>query len=364
MVAIPYSVADISADWLRASVRPQDAEAFSNLTSVRAERLGEGVATTAEIHRLILGYAPGAKPGPAALVAKQPSASPEAREVARGWSTYRREVLFYREIAATVALRIPKAYVAEFDPQTERFVLVMEDLATARDGDQVAGLSLEQTRLALGEIATLHASWWGRPELVGLEASIEPFGTGLWVGTGARHAAAWPGFETFVAERASPELHRVGERMAAAIEPMMVDMARRPRTLCHGDFRADNLMFAPGDGGATLITIDWQAPMQARGAFDVGLLMSMSVTTALRRAHEAALLRGYHDKLLAGGVESYGYDEFFHDYRRGLLIGFTYVVQAGPAVDMAHPRTEALFGSAVRRLDAALHDHGLAEFVD
>src|SRR5881394_3566681 len=158
MVAIPYSVADITADWLRASVRPQDAEAFSNLTSVRAERLGEGVATTAEIHRLILGYAPGAKPGPAALVAKQPSASPEAREVARGWSTYRREVLFYREIAATVALRIPKAYVAEFDPQTERFVLVMEDLATARDGDQVAGLSLEQTRLALSEIATLHAS--------------------------------------------------------------------------------------------------------------------------------------------------------------------------------------------------------------
>jgi len=90
----------------------------------------------------------------------------------------------------------------------------------------------------------------------------------------------------------------------------------------------------------------------------------MSVATELRRAHEADLLRHYHDRLSAGGVERYPYDEFVHDYRRGLLIGFTYTVQAGPAVDMAHARTEALFDSAVRRLDAAVQDHGLTEFVD
>jgi thiamine kinase-like enzyme len=233
------------------------------------------------------------------------------------------------------------------------------------DGDQVAGLSLPQARLALDQIAALHASWWNRPELVALEASIQPFGEGLWAGTGARHGAAWPGFDAFVAARASPGLRRVGERMAAAIEPMMIDMARSPRTLCHGDFRADNLMFGQGEGGKpALITVDWQAPLQARGAFDVGLLMSMSVTTELRRAHEAALLRGYHDKLRAGGVEDYAFDAFFQDYRRGLLIGFTYVVQGGAAADMTHARTEALFDSAVRRLDAALQDHGLAEFVD
>jgi thiamine kinase-like enzyme len=364
MVAIPHSVEDISAEWLRASVRPEDAQAFSNLTSVSTARLAEGSAMATDIHRLNLGYAPGARAGPAALIAKLPSTSPEVREVARGWSTYRREVLFYRDIAGTLALRIPKAYVAEFDPQTNGFVLVMEDLSPATAGDQVTGLPLNHVRLALDQIAGLHASWWNRPELVALQAAIQPFGEGLWVGTGARHAAAWPAFENFVAARASRDLRRAGERMATAIEPMMVDMARNPRTLCHGDFRADNLMFANGPGGAALITVDWQATMQARGAFDVGLLMSMSVTVELRRAHEAALLRGYHDKLVAGGVEGYAYDEFFQDYRRGLLIGFTYVVQAGPAVDMAHPRTEALFDSAVRRIDAALRDHGLAEFVD
>ena len=72
------------------------------------------------------------------------------------------------------------------------------------DGDQVAGLPLDQVRLALGEIAGLHARWWNRPELVALEATIQPFGEGLWAGTGARQAAAWPAFESLAAERASP----------------------------------------------------------------------------------------------------------------------------------------------------------------
>jgi Ecdysteroid kinase-like family len=364
MAAIPQSARDISVDWLRASLRAEDAATFSNLISVSVERLGEGVALSTDIYRLKLGYVAAGQPGPATLVAKLPSSSPEVREVARGWSMHRREVLFYRDIAATVPLRTPKTYVAEFDPETDGFVLVMEDLSPARGGNQIAGLPLDHARLALDEVAGLHASLWNGPELAALAATIQPFGEGAWIGTGGRHAAAWPAFETFVAGRASRDLLRVGERMASTIERMMVDMAKPPRTLCHGDFRADNLMFAPRDGDATLITVDWQAPLQARGAFDVGYLMSMSVTTELRRAHESVLLHGYYDRLLAAGVEDYAYDEFFHDYRRGLLIGFTYVVHSGAVADLTNPVAEALLDSAVRRLDAAVQDHGLAEFVD
>ncbi len=268
-----------------------------------------------------------------------------------------------------MALRIPRAYIAANDPRTDGYVVVMDDLAPAVSGNQIAGLPVDYARLALDEIAGLHISWWNRPELKALEATpIQPFGDGRWVGIGDRHAAAWSLFEPFLAGRASPELYRVGERMAGVLEQMMVDMARTPRTLCHGDFRADNMMFAPndaeGDGGAALITVDWQMPMQARGAFDVGYMMAMSVTTDLRRTHETILLRRYHDKLMAAGVENYPWDEFFHDYRRALLIGFTYAVQAGASADLTHPVAEALLDSAVRRVDAAVQDHGLEAFVD
>jgi hypothetical protein len=363
MVEIPHTVAHIDPDWLRASACPADAAAFANLNAVRAERLAEGVGMATDIYRLHLDHGRGAATGPASLVAKLPSSSPEVREVARGWGLYQREVLFYRNIAASAGVRVPKAYVAEFDPKTHGYVLVMEDLSPAIGGDRAIGLPLEHARLALNGIADLHSSWWNRPELAALEATLHPFGEGSWVGTGERLAAAWPIFEPFLAVRASPTLRRIGARMSAVIEPLMIDMARGSRTLCHGDFHADNLMFAPRDGGTVLVTVDWQAPLQARGAVDVGNLLSMSVTTDLRRAHEADLLRAYHDKLLAGGVSGYVYDAFLHDYRRSLLIGFFYVIQTAAVVDLTYSRTEALFDSGVRRLDAAVQDHGLEQFV-
>jgi hypothetical protein len=356
-------VHQISPDWLRASVRPADASAFSNLTSIRAEHLGESVGLLTDLHRLHLGYAPGASAGPATLVAKLPSVVPEILQIARAWGLYQREVLFYRDISPTVGVRVPRAYVTQFDPETHHFALVMEDLSPALDGDQITGLPLDHVRLALDALADLHARWWNRPELASLEAAIQPFGQGPWMGTGLRLAAAWPVFKPFLAGRASSALVRVGERMASTIERQMVDIARPPRTLCHGDFRADNLMFAEGDGGAVLATIDWQVTLQARGAVDVSQLLSISVTTELRRAHETALLRGYHDRLVAAGVEDYDYDEFFADYRRGLLIGFFYAILSGGANDLTQPRTEALFDSAVRRLDAVVEDHGLEALV-
>ncbi|HEY2751905.1 phosphotransferase [Phenylobacterium sp.] len=364
MVGIVQAVEDLDPGWLRSVVRPADLATFSGLTSVSAERLAEGVGIATDIYRLHLSYAPGAAMGPATLVMKLPSSNPDVRVIAEGAGIYQREVLFYREIAPTVALRMPKAYVAEFYPQTRGFVLVMEDLASAVDGDQVAGLPLEHARLALNGIAALHAKWWDRPELRALEATIPPFGEGPWRGTGARLAAAWPVFERFLDGRASPALRRIGARMAAAIEPMMDGLAQAPRTLCHGDFRADNLMFASQDDGRpTLIILDWQWALQARGAVDVGYLLSMSVTTALRRAHEDDLLRGYHDSLLTDGVADYPYEMLRHDYFRGVLVGFFQVIQAGAAIDLTQPRSESLFDCAVRRLDATVLDHGLEAFL-
>lgn len=361
MAAFVPDVDGLDPDWLRGSVRSADLAAFEGLNSIGAERLGEGVGMLTNLHRLRLGYAPGATPGPASLVLKLPSSVPEVREMARAWDLYRREALFYRDVAANVGLSVPRAYVTQFDPETHDFALVLEDVSPAAGGDQTAGLPLQHVRLALAAAAALHAKWWNRPELAALEPVIQPFGEGPWEGTGARVAAAWPAFRPFLAVRASRTLLRIGERMAPSIEAMMRDMARAPRTLCHGDFRADNLMFA--QGGAAVIALDWQVALQARGAVDVSQLLSLSVTTDLRRAHETALLRGYHDNLVAGGVEGYGYDEFVHDFRRGLLIGFFYVILSGGANDLTQPRAEALFDSAVRRLDALVEDHGLEVLV-
>jgi hypothetical protein len=359
MVAVPESAEDITAAWLRAA-----APELCGVTSVTTERLGEGVGMMTELHRLRLGYGEGATPGPATLVVKQQAATEGLRDVANAYGLYDREVLFYREIAQTISLSSPRCYVAAFDPETQAFVLVMEDLNRTTPGDQVAGLTREQIQVAIDQVGALHARWWDRSELKGLVDKVQPFGVPPYCEFNARHAFGWETFDAWLDGRVSPELRRVGARMCTELDRMAEDMAREPRTICHGDFRADNLMFTGGDATPGLTCVDWQLAMQARGPFDIGYMMSGSVNTDVRRECEAPLLKGYHDKLVASGVTNYGFDECLYDYRRALLIGLTYLSQSGAVADLTHPRTEALYDAGMKRIDAAIQDHGLAEFVD
>ena len=45
------------------------------------------------------------------------------------------------------------------------FTLVLEDLAPAESGDQIAGCSLDQARAAAVNVAGLHAPTWNDPSL-------------------------------------------------------------------------------------------------------------------------------------------------------------------------------------------------------
>jgi hypothetical protein len=362
MVAVPADASDITADWLRSAA--PDAEELADVTSVRAERMAEGVGMLTKIYRLTLGRSAGGPRAPATLVAKLPSSIAEVRDLCKAYGFYEREVMFYRELADTIDVKSPRCLVAEFDPATSAFVLVMEDLVDATMGDQVAGLGVGQIKAATDRAAALHGRWWGRPELRALEGKVQPFGAPPWDGMQARHASGWEKIDAWLAGRVSRELRRIGERMCSTLGAIFRDASAGPRTICHGDFRADNLMFTGPADAPGLTCVDWQLTVQAAGPYDIGYMMSGSVNPDIRRGHEMALLRGYHAALQAAGVNGYGFDECVRDYRRGLLIGLTYLSQSAAACDLTHPRTEALYQAWATRLDAAANDLALAEFVN
>lgn len=358
VVATPACAAEITPEWLQAA-----APELAGVAGVRAERLGEGVGMMTELHRLTLNYSDGCA-GPQTLVVKQPAATAGLRDVANAYGLYEREVLFYREIAGTISLRSPHCYAATFEPETCAFALVMENLGGATLGDQVAGLTPEQVQVAVDQVGDLHARWWNRPELKGLEDRVQAFGTPPYCDFSARHASGWETFDAWLDGRVSSDLRRAGARMCTELDRIAEDMAKAPRTICHGDFRADNLMFVTQEGGAPGLTcVDWQLAMQARGPFDIGYMMGGSVNADVRREHEMPLLKGYHDKLMRSGVENYSLDECLYDYRRALLITLTYMSQSGAVADLTEPRAEALYDQTVKRIDAAIQDHGLMEFV-
>ena len=69
---------------------------------------------------------------------------------------------FYQQLAPTALIHTPRCYfTGDVEEATSEFVLMMEDLAPAEQGDQLRGVTLDQARLAVIEAAKLHASHWG-----------------------------------------------------------------------------------------------------------------------------------------------------------------------------------------------------------
>ncbi len=70
-------------------------------------------------------------------------------------------------------------------------------------------------------------------------------------------------------------------------------------TICHGDFRLDNMLFG-ADGSFALI--DWQMAMRVPGSSDLVYFLVTNLSPEVRRLHEWELIDLYLDTLRAEGV--------------------------------------------------------------
>ncbi|HLV71836.1 MAG TPA: oxidoreductase family protein [Vulgatibacteraceae bacterium] len=286
---------------------------------------------------------------PASLVAKLPAADPAARALLGG--AYRTEVLFYRDIAPTVAIRTPRCHHAEIDLGTFDFVLLLEDLSPAAQGDQLAGCSLRQADACMLALAGLHGPRWCDESLLGID--------GLHHNTAADADALAevyaPAVETFI-DRFGDRLALVDRdtlrRTTEAVGPWLV--ARPERfALVHGDYRLDNVLFPPD--GDTATTVDWQTLTVGLPARDLSYFLATSLTTEDRRAHEHRLVARYHEGLLSHGVTGYPLDLCWDDYRFALLQG-PLITVLGCAYGTPTERGDAMFLTMAARACAALRD--------
>ena len=82
---------------------------------------------------------------------------------------YRGEVSFYADLAATVAVVVPRCHYAAIRAGTGEFTLLLEDLAPAEQGDQLAGCTAAQARAAVVNLAGLHGPRWCDPTLLDVQ---------------------------------------------------------------------------------------------------------------------------------------------------------------------------------------------------
>lgn len=336
MTDTPSLVEHLTPDWLSAALgRPVGA--------VTAERVGTGQIGTC--YRLTLT----GEGVPPRLVAKLPAEDPATRDMLAG--TYRGEVRFYRDLAATVTVRVPGCHHAEASADSGAFVLLLDDLAPAVQGDQLAGCTVGQARDAVVNLAGLHGPRWCDPTLREIE--------GLAV-NGPEDAAllaelAGPTTETFldqVGPLLAPEDHETLRACVPVIEAWT--LARSERfALVHGDYRLDNLMF-PADGGPGVVAVDWQTLSLALPARDLAFFLGTSLDPAVRREHERDLVAAYHQAL---GVADYSLAQCWDDYVFAMLQG-PLIATFGCAYGARSERGDRMFAAMAARSCAAIRDLG------
>jgi aminoglycoside phosphotransferase (APT) family kinase protein len=331
---------ELTANWLSDALGAE-------VSAVAVSAIGTG--QTGSSYRLEATYA-GPTDFPGSFVAKLPAKDPSVRErVAFG---YRAEVAFYESVAPTLKVPVPRCHRSAISDDAQSFVLLLDDLSPAVQGDQLAGCDASAARAAVTALGGLHGPRWCDDAWTDFTATVMP----------KPDAELAKGLAELARLSADAFIERLGDRMTdLARETVRVFpdsvaqwLLLHPDrfALLHGDYRLDNLMFSP-DGSVTVV--DWQTISIGLPARDLAYFLSTSLRPDDRATHERDLVAAYHASLEAHGVTSYSADECWLDYRVSMLHS-PLITTLGAAFSTSTERGDAMALVMLERACAAIDD--------
>jgi Ecdysteroid kinase-like family len=287
---------------------------------------------------------------------------------------YEREVDFYRDFAPVLrtgttnipAMNVARCWAAEFDADSQTTILVLDDLAPAEQGDQIAGCSVDDALTAVLQAAILHAKFWESPLLISTPWLKDPLDPERAAMLDGMLGMFWPAFKERYADRLTDGMCTLGDRISTTASRWVLSRTG-PFTLVHGDYRLDNLLYSPtpsltspapsADGrapGSFAVAVDWQTPAIGMGGIDIGYFVGAGLLVEERREHERDLVKQWHDALCTYGVTGYSLDDAWDDYRHGQFSGFIVAVVASMITERTERGDEMFWAMAGRHLTTAL----------
>jgi len=332
-------VGGITATWLSDALDPTG---WGPVGAVDVSPVGTG--QVADTVRLDITWAEATGPAnrPASLVAKVAAADPTSRQAAAFTRTYEVEAAFYAELADDLPVRTPACFYVDHDADTNRYVVVLEDLAPARQGDQLVGCTLAEARLCLTELVHLHAPRWGDPTLADLPW-LHRFSDESVAAMGAIITSLAPGFLERYRHALDPEVAALCETLVPRLGAVFANRPG-PWTVAHGDFRLDNLLF----GADRVAVVDWQTVAHGPGIADLSYFLGAGLTTDDRRRHERELVEDYVEAMAAAGVVGLDLDGAWLSYRRFAFGGLIMAIIASMLVGQTE-RGDAMFLAMANR---------------
>ncbi len=354
---LPAGVANLDAAWLTDALRSSGAlSANSFVATCDAQPLGAGAGLIGMLGRVQLTYGGAPTDAPLRMIAKFPSTVAANRGVADAFNMYGREVRFYQTLAAITSIGHPRCYFAASAPTTSDFVLLLEDLGDRRIGDQVLGSDLKDAEVVIDAMAQFHGENWNRTNEARFSWVTSHANDMQIGGMEAGFAQGWPRFAADLAAVIPPKVLRWGHRVGPNTRAILQALCGGKQTICHADFRLENMFFAAAPRQPPFAIVDWQSITKSSGAQDVSYFLTQSVQLDVRRRHERELLARYLEGLRAGGVRDYSADELLLDYRRATLYLLDYAVVIASTLDLANERGGAIARALSQRACTALDD--------
>lgn len=340
----PKQIEELTPDFLGAALGV-DVEELSS-TRVGADRgmLGEifllNYSTTTRSHE---------------IVAKFAALREESLASALRGRTHERELRCYEQLLAETPVTAPAHYGAWYDDETAHFLLLQDHVAADETVDQIAGITLDQAKLVMREMAALHAHWWERSELSELDWLPRLDSQIRITNLTTLARIGWEPLTALLGDQMPSVPAGFSDSLAERIEHALQTAAALPPTLLHCDLRADNLLFDAESNQVTLI--DWQGCGTGPAAFDVAYFLAQSLTIEDRRRHQEHLISLWVDELRSHGVATTT-EEAVAGYDESLWYGMAIACALPIVGDPTEERVRRLAAAVTTRTLAALSDAG------
>lgn len=252
---------------------------------------------------------------PASVILKSEASDPDFQAFSRMSNAFGREVGVYTHITPQLENHQPRVYGCQ---DGEASWLLIEDLTHLRSGDQVIGLSFEESLDSVRRMGRIHARFWMDPALQDHQW-LPPHG--FWFGQTKPEKSE--DFFRIYGTRFGKEVCRLYRAVQEQSEAIDQAIDARPWTLVHGDLRADNLLFGGDPEDPEAVIIDWSWAARSLGAIDMAFLVGGSTPLAQRIGRHEQLLEAWHTALVEGGVRDYSLQEARRDLQLCALRSMT-----------------------------------------
>jgi len=353
----------VDADWLTTVLQQGGHLNRGKVKDLRKTALGGSVGFLSRVVRLTCEYEGSCSTLPNSFILKAHTVIPNFLELAEELKAFDRELGFYQRFHQKVKSRLPHFYGGYSDGG--RGWLLIEDLGSAEPCDQVVGLSNSQVVKTLENIAAVHALCWQSKEL----ELIDWLPTNdFWFSCKSGLEDSWNTLKQSYGLRIGPEACQLIDKFTKHYKELFEQLKSKPKTLIHGDLRADNLMLSKGaDRSDEVIILDWQTATQSLGAIDVAFLIAGSEPAAERHGHVHSLVCAWHSKLLDNGITDYSFEEAYEDVRFALLLCLAVPIKAfeelgGP--NFKNAREAQLAELMIFRYSQAALDLNISDLLD